>query len=178
MPRALRHDDVIRRLDSAEATSVPDPRFLLEAGLFASSKQPRSHTVGRLETAFGHLGEVRRAVAMGFAVIALCAMTTTAAIADQTISYQVQTGDTVLGIAYRFGTSADQIVSMSGLSDPNVLAVGETLTVNVPTASSDAGNVKVSFITSAANALRQGIIGAPGSSIIGAPYLSQFDGTA
>jgi LysM repeat protein len=39
----------------------------------------------------------------------------------------VQSGDTLSGIAYRYGTSVTQLVSINGLANPNALSVGQVL---------------------------------------------------
>jgi LysM repeat protein len=44
-------------------------------------------------------------------------------------TYVVQSGDTLYGIAGRFGTSVDAIASANGLSDPNYIYVGQELTI-------------------------------------------------
>jgi LysM repeat protein len=42
-------------------------------------------------------------------------------------TYTVQPGDTLSGIAARYGTSVSTLVSLNGLSNPNVLSVGQVL---------------------------------------------------
>jgi LysM repeat protein len=49
--------------------------------------------------------------------------------ADQ---YVVQAGDTIGGIAAKFGVSVDALISANGLTDANVLYVGYTLTIPAP----------------------------------------------
>ena len=47
--------------------------------------------------------------------------------------YAVQAGDTLGIIAGRFGVSVEQIIQDNEISDPNLLAVGQTLNIPVPT---------------------------------------------
>ncbi|HEY7269594.1 MAG TPA: LysM peptidoglycan-binding domain-containing protein [Dehalococcoidia bacterium] len=47
--------------------------------------------------------------------------------APQESTYTVQSGDTLSGIAYRYGTSVTQLVSINGLANPNALSVGQVL---------------------------------------------------
>lgn len=42
-------------------------------------------------------------------------------------SYEVQTGDTLTGIAAELGTSVDDLMAANGLSNPDVLYAGQTL---------------------------------------------------
>jgi LysM repeat protein len=44
-------------------------------------------------------------------------------------TYTVETGDTLFGIAGRFGTSVTAIAEANGLSDPNYIYVGQQLTI-------------------------------------------------
>ena len=48
-------------------------------------------------------------------------------------SYRVTAGDTLYGIARRFGTTAQTLVSMNGLTNSNLIYVGQVLTVPVAT---------------------------------------------
>jgi LysM repeat protein len=43
--------------------------------------------------------------------------------------YAVQPGDTLSSIAQRFGTTADELARINGLTDPNALSVGQKLQV-------------------------------------------------
>lgn len=45
-------------------------------------------------------------------------------------TYTVQAGDTLSGIAAKFGTSYQSLASMNGISNPNLIVVGQTLRVS------------------------------------------------
>lgn len=45
-------------------------------------------------------------------------------------SYTVKSGDTLSGIAARYGTSYEQLASLNGISNPNEIYVGQTLRIN------------------------------------------------
>jgi nucleoid-associated protein YgaU len=47
-------------------------------------------------------------------------------------TYVVESGDTLSGIAQRFGVTVDAIVEASGLEDPDRLAIGDELTIPPP----------------------------------------------
>ena len=44
-------------------------------------------------------------------------------------SYTVQAGDTLSGIAARFGTTVAELVSLNNISDPNLIYVGQVLKI-------------------------------------------------
>ncbi|QBX24959.1 membrane-bound lytic murein transglycosylase D precursor [Streptococcus phage Javan220] len=50
--------------------------------------------------------------------------------APATGTYTVQSGDTLSGIAAKFGTSYQALASLNGLSNPNLIYVGQVLRVN------------------------------------------------
>ncbi len=45
------------------------------------------------------------------------------------VTYTIQRGDTLGGIAIRFGVSVDELVQANGLADPNRIYVGQTLVI-------------------------------------------------
>lgn len=47
----------------------------------------------------------------------------------ETISYTVQSGDTLSSIASRYGTTVQELVDMNGLSNPNLIYPGEVLRI-------------------------------------------------
>jgi LysM repeat protein len=49
-------------------------------------------------------------------------------------SYVVKPGDVLADIATRFGISVQDIVKANGLSDPNAIRAGQSLTIPVPSA--------------------------------------------
>jgi LysM repeat protein len=51
----------------------------------------------------------------------------TPAPSGQTTTYVVKAGDTLSGIAYRYGTTVNEIVSLNGLVNPNLIYVGQVL---------------------------------------------------
>lgn len=57
---------------------------------------------------------------------------TTITTAPQPVEYRVRPGDSLSGIARRFGVSTAAILTANRLKDPNRLTVGETLTVPAP----------------------------------------------
>jgi len=53
----------------------------------------------------------------------------TTAPGNQTVTYTVQPGDTLLAIAIRFGTTVSALVQLNGLASPDVISVGQVLTI-------------------------------------------------
>lgn len=51
----------------------------------------------------------------------------------ETITYTVRRGNTLFGIANFFGTTVDKILSVNNIKDPNMIYVGQTISVPVDT---------------------------------------------
>ncbi len=58
--------------------------------------------------------------------------TAVASPSPQSNEYTVQSGDTLSEIAAQFGVTVDEIVQLNNLSDPNQIAVGQTILIPVP----------------------------------------------
>jgi len=56
----------------------------------------------------------------------------------QSVEYIVQSGDTLLRIANRFGVTTQQIISFNSISNPNLIRVGQRLLIPTSTASAPA----------------------------------------
>ena len=50
-------------------------------------------------------------------------------------TYTVQAGDTLSGIAAKYGTTYQELAALNGISDPNVIHVGQVLLVSQNTSS-------------------------------------------
>jgi hypothetical protein len=55
------------------------------------------------------------------------------------VSYHIQDGDTFLALAYRFGVDPDDLAALNGLTDPDILSVGQQILIQVPTATNPFG---------------------------------------
>jgi murein DD-endopeptidase MepM/ murein hydrolase activator NlpD len=62
---------------------------------------------------------------------------------SSTTSYVVRAGDTLAGIAKRFGTTTAKIQFANGIKNPNVVVIGKTLTIPVAAASGGGGDIPV-----------------------------------
>lgn len=51
----------------------------------------------------------------------------------ETVNYTVRRGNTLFGIANFFGTTVDKILKINDISDPNMIVVGQTITVPTDT---------------------------------------------
>jgi len=98
------------------------------------------------------------------ALFVLCIGVTPALAASE--SYQVQHGDTLSGIALRFGVSVARLQVLNGIANPDRIAVGQTLRL------ADAAPAPAK--TAAPATVR---VSARSSSVISAPYYNQFDGS-
>ena len=55
------------------------------------------------------------------------------------ITYTVQSGNTLSGIAYKYGVTVSQLQQWNNISNPNVLSVGQTLKIYTNSSSSSSG---------------------------------------
>lgn len=62
---------------------------------------------------------------------------------SSTISYSVKSGDTLSEIAQRYGTTVNEIVSLNGISNPDIIYVGQYLLV--PTSSKAQTNTSATY---------------------------------
>ncbi|HUX88001.1 MAG TPA: C39 family peptidase [Chloroflexota bacterium] len=76
--------------------------------------------------------QVKRSLLAGVTALGLVGAIVSPAFADTSTTYQVQSGDTLLAIAAKYGVVMNSLAASNGLTDANQLAVGETLTVVVP----------------------------------------------
>jgi murein DD-endopeptidase MepM/ murein hydrolase activator NlpD len=84
------------------------------------------------------------------------------AIAEPSATYQVRPGDTLSGIAQEYGVTVDSLARANDLNNPNLIWAGQTLRVSA-----------VSAATAASAPLSPFNL----TSLIEAPYYSQFDGS-
>ena len=94
-----------------------------------------------------------------FVALAIWGLTTTSALAAGVQTYRVQSGDTLSGIALRYGVSVSDLVVLNGLANPNLIQVGQTLRIG-------GSSVKTMAFSSSSP-----------SKVIWAPYYRQFDGS-
>jgi LysM repeat protein len=79
------------------------------------------------------VGQMRRVLALAASVAAAgTGGAALAATAGAAVPHTVQAGETIWGIATANGVSVDAVAAYNGLSDPNLIVVGDTL--DVPTA--------------------------------------------
>ncbi|MGH2457763.1 MAG: C39 family peptidase [Chloroflexota bacterium] len=134
-----------------------------------------------------HSSKLKRIARAGAGALVLAATLATPALADQPISYTVQAGDTLLAISQQFSVPATNIASVNGLEDPNQLAIGQTLTIDVPTSSGGQSIVNLqsgAHYPAFAIDLNGDVVRtlspfppAPALHVLAAPYHSQFDGS-
>ena len=89
--------------------------------------------------------------------LTLLEMTITPALAAGPQTYRIQPGDTLSGIAARYGVSVSDLVTLNGIVDPSFVLAGQTLRIGR---------------TSATSTGRDGSM-----KILWAPYYRQFDGS-
>jgi len=83
---------------------------------------------------------VRRAVLVG---LMICGMVGTARATSKAGEYVVQPGDTLLGIALKLNVSASALQALNGLTDPNMLRVGQVLKLPATASQAMAGTYVV-----------------------------------
>ncbi|HVC33083.1 MAG TPA: C39 family peptidase [Chloroflexota bacterium] len=147
--------------------------------------QPRLRPLWRLVSSRSGLA---RALGAGIAALALGAALVTPAFAEQPVTYTVQAGDTLVAIANQFSVPAASIASLNDLPDPNLLDIGQTLTIDLSRTSAPApaslqsGAHYPSFTITDDGIVRRSLTTIPPAPppppMIEAPYYSQFDGTA
>jgi len=69
----------------------------------------------------------RRAAEKALFLTAVDSETVTAANVDTATTYTVVSGDTLSGIAAKFGTTVDSLVSINGITNPNEISVGQVI---------------------------------------------------
>src|SRR5690554_1076701 len=74
---------------------------------------------------------LRRTATATLGVLALVLATVTPASASET--YVVSPGDTLSGIALRYGISVDTLVRLNGIQNPNVIYAGQQISVSSST---------------------------------------------
>lgn len=122
----------------------------------------------------------------GAAALALAGAIVTPALADQPVTYTVQAGDTLFGIAQQFSVPAASIVNQNSLPDPDQLAIGQTLKIAVAKSTDSAptpadlrstAHYPAFAISPEGIVIRTLTTTPPPPKILAAPYHSQFDGT-
>jgi len=62
------------------------------------------------------------------------------------IIYRIRRGDTLSGIARRYGTTVNNILRLNNIQNPNLIFAGTTIIVNVENTIQNLNNYKVNFI--------------------------------
>ena len=75
---------------------------------------------------------VHRAVSIGLALCGLIGQIQPPLLAQTSNTYVVQPGDTLLGIALKLNVSASELQALNGLTNPDMLRVGQVLTLPAP----------------------------------------------
>ena len=85
-------------------------------------------------------------VAVLIAVVGAAGMMATARPHAAASAYVVRAGDTLSGIATRFGTTADAIARANGVTDPNLILVGQHLTIPSTDATPHSGGLPAKLL--------------------------------
>ena len=89
-------------------------------------------------------GLVRRRAAEKALFLEMTTNSETAAAANVNMTYTVVSGDTLSGIAAKFGTTVDSLVAINGIANPNVIGVGQVIRLtDTGTTALGVGNVQV-----------------------------------
>jgi LysM repeat protein len=99
----------------------PSPSTPVSASATPSDTSPTSRPTGTTRPS----GSAAATPAGG----ASSAPSTAAPSTSATRTYKVQPGDTLIGIAARFGTTPKAIVALNGITDPSSLKIGQTLKI-------------------------------------------------
>jgi len=85
-------------------------------------------------------------VAVLIAVVGAAGMMATARPHAAASAYVVRAGDTLSGIATRFGTTADAIARANGITNPNMIVVGQHLTIPSTDATPHSGGLPAKLL--------------------------------
>ena len=72
-----------------------------------------------------------------------------------TMNYTVQSGDTLSGIAAKYGTTVNTLVSLNGISNPNLIYVGEILKIPVSGSGSTSNSTSTTYKVQAGDTLSE-----------------------
>ena len=85
-------------------------------------------------------------VAVLIAVVGAAGMMATSRPHAAASAYVVRSGDTLSSIASRFGTSVDAIASANGIANPNMIVVGQRLTIPTTDATPHSGGLPAKLL--------------------------------
>ena len=112
-------------------------------------------------------------------------LVTTTTTVGKPVHYQVRSGDTLLGIARRFGVTTDAIVKANSIANPDRLTIGQTLLVPpkpavrlalTPRRVTAGGTVQLALTGAHAGEKVTFQIDSPAGSFTGPPHLAAADG--